>query len=44
VTPAAVRFPAPLLGQHSSEILLEAGYSEAEIEALQARRIIAGAG
>jgi crotonobetainyl-CoA:carnitine CoA-transferase CaiB-like acyl-CoA transferase len=40
-TPAAVRFPAPLLGQHTSEILLEAGYTEEEIGSLQERRIVA---
>jgi crotonobetainyl-CoA:carnitine CoA-transferase CaiB-like acyl-CoA transferase len=36
-----VRFPAPLLGQHTSEIPLEAGYSEEEIGSLQERRIVA---
>ena len=40
-TPAAVRFHAPLLGQHTLEILQEAGYSKAEIEALRARRVVA---
>lgn len=39
-TPASVRFPAPLLGQHTREILREAGYSEQEIESLQARGIV----
>ena len=33
-TPAALRRPAPLLGQHTREILEEAGYTAAEIEAL----------
>jgi hypothetical protein len=30
-TPASVRRPAPLVGEHTAEILAEAGYSEAEI-------------
>lgn len=34
-TPGKVYGPAPLLGQHTSEVLLEAGYDAAEIEALQ---------
>ena len=33
-TPAALRRPAPLLGQHTREILEEAGYTAAEIDAL----------
>jgi formyl-CoA transferase len=33
-TPGAVRRPAPLLGQHTREILQEAGLGDAEIEAL----------
>ncbi|MFN0091626.1 MAG: CaiB/BaiF CoA transferase family protein [Acidimicrobiales bacterium] len=33
-TPGAVRTGAPLLGQHSREILAEAGFSDAEIAAL----------
>ena len=33
-TPGAIRRPAPLLGQHTEEILREAGFSAAEIEAL----------
>ena len=33
-TPGAVRRPAPLLGEHTAEVLHEAGFSEAEIAAL----------
>jgi formyl-CoA transferase/CoA:oxalate CoA-transferase len=33
-TPAAVRTPPPLLGQHSDEVLAGAGYSRADIERL----------
>ena len=37
---AAVPLPAPLLGQHTGEILREAGYDDAEIAALEARRVV----
>jgi formyl-CoA transferase len=43
-TPATVRLPAPLLGQHTREILREAGYAEPEIESLQTRRIVVHSG
>jgi crotonobetainyl-CoA:carnitine CoA-transferase CaiB-like acyl-CoA transferase len=35
-TPGSIRRPAPLLGQHTREVLREAGCTEAEIEALAA--------
>jgi crotonobetainyl-CoA:carnitine CoA-transferase CaiB-like acyl-CoA transferase len=35
-----VRSPAPLWGQHTDEILAEHGYSEAEIAALRAKKVI----
>jgi len=34
-TPAALRRPAPTLGQHSDEVLAEIGYDDAEIAALR---------
>jgi len=33
-TPGTVRRPAPLLGQHTREVLREAGYTDAQIDAL----------
>jgi crotonobetainyl-CoA:carnitine CoA-transferase CaiB-like acyl-CoA transferase len=35
-TPGGIRRPAPLFGQHTREVLGEAGYSAAEIDALAA--------
>lgn len=35
-TPGGIRRPAPLLGQHTREVLREHGYADAEIEALAA--------
>jgi len=37
-TPISIRRPAPRLGEHSLEVLREAGLSEAELDALIARR------
>jgi crotonobetainyl-CoA:carnitine CoA-transferase CaiB-like acyl-CoA transferase len=37
-TPADGR-PAPRLGEHSTEVLREAGYADAEIEAMIAARV-----
>ncbi|MDA0702927.1 MAG: CoA transferase [Proteobacteria bacterium] len=42
-TPANLRRPAPLLGEHTREVLAEAGYDEAEIEALIAAGDVAAA-
>jgi crotonobetainyl-CoA:carnitine CoA-transferase CaiB-like acyl-CoA transferase len=39
-TPGAVTLPAPTLGQHSVQILIELGYSLEEIEALRAAGVI----
>jgi formyl-CoA transferase len=39
-SPQSVRRPAPLLGEHSAEILSEAGYSQTQIDALRQRGVI----
>jgi crotonobetainyl-CoA:carnitine CoA-transferase CaiB-like acyl-CoA transferase len=39
-TPGAVRSPAPRLGEHTDEILREAGYDEPAIRDLRARRVV----
>jgi crotonobetainyl-CoA:carnitine CoA-transferase CaiB-like acyl-CoA transferase len=39
-TPGAFRHPAPLLGEHTDEILTRLGYSEAEITALRNEKIV----
>jgi len=43
-TPAAIRRPAPGLGEHTDEILAEAGYSAAEIAALRAQGALGATG
>jgi formyl-CoA transferase len=40
-TPAQVTRPSPLYGQHTAEVLGELGYSEGEIAALAAERVVA---
>jgi len=39
-TPGTIRTAAPLLGEHSRDVLAEAGFTPAEIESLAARDII----
>jgi crotonobetainyl-CoA:carnitine CoA-transferase CaiB-like acyl-CoA transferase len=39
-TPAAIRTPPPLLGEQTDELLAEAGYTPAEIEALRQRGVV----
>lgn len=39
-TPGEIRFRAPLLGEHTSEILKELGYSDGEIKELLAKEIV----
>jgi crotonobetainyl-CoA:carnitine CoA-transferase CaiB-like acyl-CoA transferase len=43
-TPASVCRPAPLLGEHTREVLAEHGYADAEIDALVAEGVVAEAG
>ncbi|MEZ5232676.1 MAG: CoA transferase [Acidimicrobiales bacterium] len=40
-TPASVNGPAPLLGQHTDEVLRELGYGDVDIAALRERRVVA---
>ena len=40
-TPAAVDGPAPLLGQHTDEVLAEAGYRPEEVARLRSDRVVA---
>lgn len=40
-TPGRIWRPAPVVGQHTNEILIELGYSEEQIADLRAKRIIA---
>ena len=39
-TPTSVTRPAPVLGEHTREVLAEAGYSDAEIDALVAEGVV----
>lgn len=39
-TPASVRRPSPLLGQHTREVLEEFGFGHDEIDALEAARVV----
>jgi len=43
-TPARIDRPAPLLGQHTREVLREHGYADAEIDALVAEGVVEDAG
>ncbi|MFN0184811.1 MAG: CaiB/BaiF CoA transferase family protein [Aquabacterium sp.] len=43
-TPAELALPAPTLGQHSAEVLAEAGLTPDEIDALQAQGVVGAAG
>ncbi|MEU5696068.1 CaiB/BaiF CoA-transferase family protein [Actinosynnema sp. NPDC020468] len=40
-TPAAVPAPPPRQGEHTAEVLAEAGYAEAEVDALRAAGVVA---
>jgi formyl-CoA transferase/CoA:oxalate CoA-transferase len=39
-TPGDVRMPPPLKGQHTEEVLIDLGYSTADIKAFRARQVI----
>lgn len=39
-TPATIRMPAPLFGQHTNEVLKELGYNEEEIKSLEKEGVI----
>ena len=41
-TPGKIRRRAPALGEHSSEVLLEHGFTQAEVEALMAEGVVLG--
>jgi crotonobetainyl-CoA:carnitine CoA-transferase CaiB-like acyl-CoA transferase len=39
-SPARVTRPAPVFGQHTREVLREAGYDDAQIDALAAEGVV----
>jgi crotonobetainyl-CoA:carnitine CoA-transferase CaiB-like acyl-CoA transferase len=39
-TPGSIRHRAPMLGEHTDEILAELGYAKDEIAALRDKRVI----
>ena len=39
-TPGGLRRPAPLLGQHSSEVLAELGYDDAQVQQMREAKIV----
>ncbi|HET7386728.1 MAG TPA: CoA transferase [Nocardioidaceae bacterium] len=39
-TPGSVRSPAPLLGEHTDEILRRCGYTDAEIDVLRTKQVV----
>ena len=42
VTPGQIRTRAPMLGEHSSEVLLERGFSQAEVDELVSAEVVFG--
>lgn len=40
LTPGGIQHRAPLLGEHTDEIMIEIGFDPTEIETLRTRRII----
>jgi crotonobetainyl-CoA:carnitine CoA-transferase CaiB-like acyl-CoA transferase len=43
-TPTAVKRPAPLLGEHTREVLRDYGYSDSEIDGFVAEGVVEAAG
>ena len=42
-TPAEIRLPAPRLGEHTAEVLTEAGYAASEVASLKSSGVLVGA-